>query len=276
MTEEAFITLSKQVLSEWGLTESGKADHGRNVFVFEDRASQKHYTVALRFRNIPDSESNDQVFKDTEISALRQKSKLPLIYCYACYHGRDDKARVFAFHPDRSKQIPTFNDKPKYGFNFKVLQMAPANTRDYILRVFTEPNESIPVQIGLKDVSGGGFGNAESNKAIEKAAVSAAIKYLSTHGWRVSSVETENRGYDLECCRQDETLHIEVKGVAGAEPSLFITRNEWSRAKTDPSFGLIVVVHALKQSRKVLYYSSDQFLRDFEVVPVVFRARLKG
>lgn len=99
-----------------------------------------------------------------------------------------------------------------------------------------------PRQITLSD-RGAGFGDAESNRLIEAAAMAATILHFSE--WTPTDVSHEKCGWDITFRRGGEEIHAEVKGVAGRKPSVLLTGNEYAVAKRDDRWRLVVVTRAL-------------------------------
>ena len=97
---------------------------------------------------------------------------------------------------------------------------------------------------------GAGFGNAQSRRAVELAAIDAARSHYEDAGWQVDDVSRENRGWDLTCTAPDgEERHVEVKGVSGTIPSVLLTRNEGRVAGERRTWRLAVVTRALSSPR---------------------------
>lgn len=123
---------------------------------------------------------------------------------------------------------------------------------------------------------GGGFGDAEQNVRVERAAVGAVIRDYRSHGWTVQSKETEKPGYDLLCSRGSVVLHVEVKGISGPDCSFVVTAKEKEKAESDPAFRLVAVTHALRPKRRELSkFTGPELLRKFRFAPVSFMARLR-
>lgn len=114
---------------------------------------------------------------------------------------------------------------------------------------------------------GAGFGDPESNKIVERAAVAWVKRFLRRKGWTVRSVEPEARGFDLLCRRAAETLHVEVKGVSGDTPSFIITSNEYRECCADPLWRAAVVTNARSRQPDLAMVTPLQFRRRFELVP---------
>ena len=74
--------------------------------------------------------------------------------------------------------------------------------------------------------------NVEAKIAVEKAAISAVTSYYKEHGYKIHSVESENKGWDLEAYKGKSILRIEVKGLSGSNLSVHITENEYSQMKS--------------------------------------------
>jgi hypothetical protein len=122
---------------------------------------------------------------------------------------------------------------------------------------------------------GAGFGTDQAaNEEVEDAAVEAVKRHYSRQGYGVESVETDNIGYDLVCTRQNQQLHVEVKGVRGSRPDFFLSRNELDCAGRDPRHLFCVVTTALSKPT-IRVYPGHDLESCFEVEPSQYRARLK-
>lgn len=104
--------------------------------------------------------------------------------------------------------------------------------------LFLEPATDVSIS-----VSGGGFANPATRKAVELAAISFVTAALKRDGFEVHDRQSKNLGYDLEAVSDRETLLVEVKGTDGSIPRFFITRGE-RRRSTDPNWRLAVVTNA--------------------------------
>ena len=120
--------------------------------------------------------------------------------------------------------------------------------------------------------SGAGFGTYGKNAKVESAAISFVRRLYEDKGWSVKSVERENRGFDLICKKQGKEKNVEVKGISGNKPSFIITANEVRQAKNNPNFVLCVVIRAISETPKLLQYSAKQFLREFTLKPIQYKA----
>lgn len=90
--------------------------------------------------------------------------------------------------------------------------------------------------------------DVDAKIAVEKAAVSAATTFYMKQGYNVISVEDENKEWDLEATKGKAFLRIEVKGLAGSQISVHISKNEYSKMKSSDNadYRLCVVTNALK------------------------------
>jgi hypothetical protein len=123
--------------------------------------------------------------------------------------------------------------------------------------------------------AGGGFGDAENNKKVEKAAINAATRRLRMAGWKVSSVESLNLGFDLLAEKGNQRREIEVKGVRGTRPEFIITANEVAASKLGNSWELWVVTEALSSRPKIQKFAVADFKEKFELKPLSYKALRK-
>lgn len=91
--------------------------------------------------------------------------------------------------------------------------------------------------------SGAGFGDAETNRLVEVAAMGAAIAHY--HDWEPYDVSSSRCGWDITFRRGGNELHVEVKGVSGQRAKVLLTRNEVAVARADQQWSLLVVTRAL-------------------------------
>lgn len=57
---------------------------------------------------------------------------------------------------------------------------------------------------------GAGFGSADRNRQVERAAVSFVTRRYTSQGWHVRNVSSDNLGYDIECRRGKNVRHGNV------------------------------------------------------------------
>lgn len=121
---------------------------------------------------------------------------------------------------------------------------------------------------------GAGFGNSETNKQVEEAAISYVTKDYQKKGWTVTSVESEKRGYDLVCIKDFIQEHVEVKGIQGSLISFIITSGEVKQSQIDENFFLCAVTSAL--SNPILHrFSAHEFREKFALEAISYRVSLK-
>lgn len=92
--------------------------------------------------------------------------------------------------------------------------------------------------------------DAAHNAAVEQAAVVSTTAHYTALGFTVKSVESENRGWDLEATKGKTGLYVEVKGTAGPAIYFELTPNEYGRLKDHaPRYRVCVVCDALEAPR---------------------------
>lgn len=73
--------------------------------------------------------------------------------------------------------------------------------------------------------------DVERRQQIEVAAIKAVGSKLEEMGYVIRSVEKDNLGYDLVASRDDEILHVEVKGRSGGDVCADLSANEFDCLK---------------------------------------------
>ncbi len=135
--------------------------------------------------------------------------------------------------------------------------------------------KSVPVDNGRglpkPDRRGGGFGDPETNKEVERAAERIVGRSLRREGWQVTKMKP-GCGYDLSCRRNGHSLHVEVKGVQGTEPAFNITAGEVRQAGRDRDFRLSAVTSALTKHPRIFDYSGKEFVKEFDLNVIQYRA----
>src|SRR5665213_2211322 len=116
------------------------------------------------------------------------------------------------------------------------------------------------------------FGDSETNRKVERAAVRAVTDWYGRRGWIVDTVEPEKCGYDLECRLRQRVEHVEVKGVAGSEPCFNITVAELAQAERNSAFIICIVTSTLSNSPEVLRLTGSQLRDQFHFRPLQFHA----
>jgi hypothetical protein len=118
---------------------------------------------------------------------------------------------------------------------------------------------------------GAGFGDVESNRLVERAAVRAAKRNYEASGWRVQSVETKKVGFDLLCRKARQQLHVEVKGVSGRGSGFILTGGEYQKAASDKRYELCLVESALS-APTITNFAGGEMFGAFEFVPLAYKA----
>lgn len=129
--------------------------------------------------------------------------------------------------------------------------------------------------IGLPRKVGAGFGDPETNRKVERSAVSFVTDWYESRGWSVRSVEADKCGYDLCCIKNGSEEHVEVKGVQGEIPSCIITAGEVRQAQNNSLFIICIVTRALSNQPQLFRYAGNQFVSNFNLEPIAFRASLR-
>lgn len=123
--------------------------------------------------------------------------------------------------------------------------------------------------------SGGGFGSAEDNKAVERAAMRVAATRLRQDGWKVRDVSARKCGYDLECSRGRSLLHVEVKGGSGLEKKFILTQNELATWEADRNYSLALVTLALEECPLVEFFHGQSGLGRIRRKPIAHACVVK-
>lgn len=106
--------------------------------------------------------------------------------------------------------------------------------------------------------AGAGYGNPVTNKIVEEAAVAMVTAHYEALGYDVEDVGSQKLGWDLTCSsRINGLVRVEVKGVAGQDPSILLTRNELRSAREDKYWELAMVTSALTDPSLAIYTADD-------------------
>lgn len=122
--------------------------------------------------------------------------------------------------------------------------------------------------------NGAGFGNSETNRKVEQAAISFVTNKYAEDGWTVKSVESEKRGFDLLCTKASMQEYVEVKGIQGEFVSFIVTAGEVRQSQINKSFVLCVVTSALA-APKLHKFTAKEFNEQFSLETISYRASLK-
>ncbi|OYU28249.1 MAG: hypothetical protein CFE41_07100 [Burkholderiales bacterium PBB2] len=125
------------------------------------------------------------------------------------------------------------------------------------------------------EVRGGGFGDAETRKAVEKAAVDHVIAALKANGFDIEDRQAENCGFDLLATGNGKRLEVEVKGTSEMARIFFITRNERQRAKASADWRLYLVSNALGEKPLLHEYTWPELETAFDMNALAWRCQFK-
>lgn len=85
---------------------------------------------------------------------------------------------------------------------------------------------------------------------VEQSAINAVRDYYESRGFRVSDVQRDNVGWDLEAARGEQRLLIEVKGLSGSQAEAELTPNEYHQMRSHRNdYRLCIVSDALSPAR---------------------------
>mgnify|MGYP000151766445 CR=1 FL=1 len=130
------------------------------------------------------------------------------------------------------------------------------------LREYIANNNSGLLMPGAHKVKKGGGGWTSSPDKdliirIEQAAVSATAKHFEKAGYEISSVEKDNRGWDLEARKAKELLLLEVKGHIGSVVQFELTPNEYSQLRAhNEKYRVCLVRNALELAEVEVFSAS--------------------
>ena len=83
--------------------------------------------------------------------------------------------------------------------------------------------------------------NEKVRKLIEITAEDRAEEHYIALGWSVERVGAKKLGYDLRCKKDQQELHIEVKGTTGKGLEVTLTPNEVNHCKEYDAMALVIV-----------------------------------
>lgn len=101
--------------------------------------------------------------------------------------------------------------------------------------------------------------NVELRKEVEIKAVDIVTSEYINRGFKVVSVESENKGWDLEATHNKTFLKIEVKGLSGANLLVELTPNEFQKMNDNKeNYRLAVVTEVLANPILTLFFYSNE------------------
>jgi hypothetical protein len=122
----------------------------------------------------------------------------------------------------------------------------------------------VEIDSGLSVISqvpmGSGIRDRDRNKRAEERAIDIAIRAMTSKGWQLSGdKQSDGVGYDLEFKSGTRELHIEVKGIQGADLTFNLTPKETWRTETDDNWAVIAVTSVLSpQGFQVHFITREQ------------------
>ncbi|MEX0778842.1 MAG: DUF3883 domain-containing protein [Balneolales bacterium] len=174
--------------------------------------------------------------------------------------------------------VPSFLEWYRHGLILNRLKSKfNLNDEDYLhfqKLLSSNSNETLNNESSKENI-GAGFGNPETNKDVEKAAIEKVTKLYENKGWSVESVESENLGFDLICTTDISVLNVEVKGISGLQESFILTRNEFNQIGKNENFLLCIVLNALSDNPKVVEYDQHKLKELFHFEPLQYHVRKK-
>lgn len=132
------------------------------------------------------------------------------------------------------------------------------------------PDWGEEVRIGT---SGAAFGDPLTNSLVEAAAMGAVTEHLLHLGYEVADVSAAKVGWDITATSGRSERRVEVKGVAGTEPRVLLTRNEVRTAESDPYWELAIVTQALTEDPLLWMYNREETVS--ATAPLVYEADLR-
>jgi len=114
---------------------------------------------------------------------------------------------------------------------------------------------------------------ARPNRQTEQAAVRHVRRHLRKAGYRVKSRESEICGYDLHVTRNNQELHVEVKGCSDVVPRFFISRTELKTASSDPNWRLVVITNARERPCAPRFLTGKEMKKLFTLEPTGWEGR---
>ena len=97
----------------------------------------------------------------------------------------------------------------------------------------------------------------------EKAAIEVTIRHFENLGYnKVTSVEKDNRGWDLTATSDRGELKLEVKGLSGTQICVELTPNEYAHfRKREDNYRLCVVTEALTAAPKLAVFTYQREIK---------------
>lgn len=256
---------------------------GKIIWIIEGRLEpgdrRKSYYLCERFRvhkikNNCDNGANWAVGKagDGERYIGRQKILLNgLTWFPEFFHrmGHFSRGLTPLSKEDRSNFIGAIK---RFGYSDALESMRPTGNA-------TGAEAGVPSEEAMTPSSpsyGQGYGDSESNIEIDLAAMRCVTEYYEKAKWTVlNRSNIQNLGYDLLCKKRSIEHHVEVKGCRGKKKEVFIKASQKRCAENNSCFILAIVTNALANP-ELNFYTGAELLRDFDFVPIEYRASLRS
>ena len=97
----------------------------------------------------------------------------------------------------------------------------------------TKPVPPYSPQPQSESKGSGSTSDSADRKHIEKKAVKNITDYYEKQGYKVTSVEQDNKGWDLEATKNEETLYLEVKGRGNSQYIAQLSPNEYAQMQAN-------------------------------------------
>jgi len=136
----------------------------------------------------------------------------------------------------------------------------PIKNRKYVAEVMDYIKNGTLPKVRSRSVGSSFQVDSLKRRKVEKVAISKICEYYQGLGYRITSVEEEKVGWDLEATKGRTRLMLEVKGLSGDDISVQLTHNEYSQLKKkDNNYRLCVVSKALTNPTLYIFsYSNNE------------------
>lgn len=96
--------------------------------------------------------------------------------------------------------------------------------------------------------------DSEARKQVEEEAIKFVTNQYQERGYKITSREKENIGWDLDAINGNIHLKLEVKGLASNTISVHITSNEYEKMMKDKqNYRLCIVINAIKKPQMIVF-----------------------
>lgn len=109
--------------------------------------------------------------------------------------------------------------------------------------------------------------NEKKTKKTERIAIDEVTKHFLKKNFKIENFEKSNLGWDLEASKDDETLLLEVKGIAKNFNSIFLSENEYKKMIENKETYRICIVSncslaSSKRKIRIIKFSDNGFCDD--------------